>query len=413
LRAIVPTAKNVPLAWKNLTHDPVRLALYTAGIGFAVVLMGVQYGIMNAMLDSNTVLLDRLNGELVLVNPTKASLLFREGVNRRRLEQAAGVAGVAGVDAVYLEYQLGEVRHTAADPRERTQTRRARIIGVDPNARAIKLPEVSDADWARLNVPGTALYDRKSRPHPDQANHPGESVFGPLADGIRTELVGRNLMLVGSGFELGFDFGTDGTFIVSDRTFAEWVRRPFTAPGVDPLAEADLGVVRLQPGADRTRVHRDLQALFAPDGDADVLTRDGIIAREKWFWWTNTPIGFAFGAGVLLGFVVGMVICYQILATDVADHASEYATLKAIGYPNRYLSQVVLQEAVILAALGFAVGLPATLGLYFVLSDWTGLPMHLTLGRGGLILVLTFVMCAGSGLLAVRKVKKVDPADVF
>jgi putative ABC transport system permease protein len=409
----MPIAKNVPLAWKNLTHDPVRLVLYTAGIGFAVVLMGVQYGIMNAMLDSNTVLLERLNGELVLVNPTKASLLFREAINRRRLEQAAGVPGVASVDAVYLEYQLGEVRHTAIDPRDRTQTRRARIVGVDPNARAITLPEVSDADWSRLNVPGTALYDRKSRPHPDQTHHPGESVFGPLGDGIRTELVGRSLTLVGGGFELGFDFGTDGTFIVSDRTFADWVRRPFTAPGVDPLAEVDLGVVRLQPGADRARVQRELQAMFAADGDVDVLTRDGIVAREKWFWWTNTPIGFAFGAGVLLGFVVGMVICYQILATDVADHAAEYATLKAIGYPNRYLSLVVLQEALILAGLGFAVGLPATLVLYYLLTDWSGLPMRLTLARGGLVLALTFVMCAGSALLAVRKVKKVDPADVF
>jgi putative ABC transport system permease protein len=409
----MPIAKNVPLAWKNLTHDPVRLVLYTAGIGFAVVLMGVQYGIMNAMLDSNTVLLERLNGELVLVNPTKASLLFREAINRRRLEQAAGVPGVASVDAVYLEYQLGEVRHTAIDPRDRTQTRRARIVGVDPNARAITLPEVSDADWSRLNVPGTALYDRKSRPHPDQTNHPGESVFGPLGDGIRTELVGRSLTLVGGGFELGFDFGTDGTFIVSDRTFADWVRRPFTAPGVDPLAEVDLGVVRLQPGTDRARVQREMQAMFAADGDVDVLTRDGIIAREKWFWWTNTPIGFAFGAGVLLGFVVGMVICYQILATDVADHAAEYATLKAIGYPNRYLSLVVLQEALILAGLGFAVGLPATLVLYYLLTDWSGLPMRLTLARGGLVLALTFVMCAGSALLAVRKVKKVDPADVF
>jgi putative ABC transport system permease protein len=108
-----------------------------------------------------------------------------------------------------------------------------------------------------------------------------------------------------------------------------------------------------------------------------------------------------------------MVICYQILATDVADHLAEYATLKAIGYPNRYLSQVVLQEALILAALGFAVGLPATLGLYSLLTDITGLPMRMTLGRAGLILVLTFAMCAGSGLLAVGKVKKVDPADVF
>jgi putative ABC transport system permease protein len=138
-----------------------------------------------------------------------------------------------------------------------------------------------------------------------------------------------------------------------------------------------------------------------------------MIAREKWFWWTNTPIGFAFGAGVLLGFIVGTVICYQILATDVADHLPEYATLKAIGYTNRYLSLVVLQEALILAGAGFAVGMPATLGIYRLLTTITGLPMLMTPVRGGLIVLLTFAMCAASGLLAIRKVKKVDPADVF
>src|SRR6185312_1155008 len=108
----------------------------------------------------------------------------------------------------------------------------------------------------------------------------------------------------------------------------------------------------------------------------------------------------------LLGFVVGMVICYQILATDVADHLPEYATLKAIGYPNRYLSLVVLQEALILAAMGFAIGMPVTLGLYRLLTSITGLSMLMTPARAGLIVLLTFAMCAGSGLLAVRKVKK-------
>jgi putative ABC transport system permease protein len=409
----MPVPRPVPLAWKNLAHDRVRFALFTAGIGFAVVLMGVQYGIMNAMLDSNTVLLERLNGELVLVNPNKASLLFREGVNRRRLEQAREVDGVASVQAVYAEYQSANLRHTATDPLARTQTRRVRVVGVDPNAGVLNLPEVPPRDWERLNLPGTALYDRKSRPHPDQVNHPGETVFGKLAEGVETELAGRSLTLVGNGFELGFDFGTDGTLVVSDRTFGEWVRAPYTAPGTDPLAEVDLAVVRLRPGADADRVRRELRAKFAAGGDVDVLTKEQVIAREKWFWWTNTPIGFAFGAGVVLGFVVGVVICYQILASDVADHLPEYATLKAIGYTNRYLSLVVVQEALILAAAGFALGMPVTHGTYWFLSDLTGLPLRMTPGRGGLILGLTVAMCAASGLLAVRKVKKVDPADVF
>src|SRR5687768_6307520 len=160
----MPLPPPVPLAWLNLAHDRVRFALFAAGIGFAVVLMGVQLGIMNAMLDSNTVLIDRIDSELMMVNPTRKSLLFREGVNRRRAEQAGQVNGVAAVVPVYVEYQFGMLRHTADDPGARTQTRRIRVIGVDPDSGILLLPDVPAADWERLHVPGNALYDRKSRP---------------------------------------------------------------------------------------------------------------------------------------------------------------------------------------------------------------------------------------------------------
>src|SRR5262249_35147163 len=124
----MPRVPPLPPAWRNLAHDWGRFALFAARIGFAVVLMGGQLGIMNAMLDSNTVLLERLNAEIVLVTPNRASLMFREGVSRRRLEQAASVPGVASVQPVYVEYQIAALRHTAADPRERTQTRRVRVV---------------------------------------------------------------------------------------------------------------------------------------------------------------------------------------------------------------------------------------------------------------------------------------------
>ncbi len=400
----------VPLAWKNLAHDKVRFALFASGIGFAVVLMGVQYGIMNAMLDSNTVLIQRLKGEIVLINPNKASLLFREGVSRRRVAEAEGVAGVRSVTPVYAEYATASLRHTANDPAARTGTRRVRVIGVDPNADALDLPGVSAKDWQELNTPGTALYDRKSRAHPDQVNHRGETVFGKLEPGARTELAGRDIRLV-AGFEMGFDFGTDGSVVVSDRTFEKWVREPYYP--AEPMAECDIGLVKLQPGADVNAVKAALQKKFAEGGDVLVLTRDEMVSREKSFWWTNTPIGFAFGAGVLLGFVVGMVICYQILASDVADHLPEYATLKAIGYTNRYLSWIVLQESLILAVAGFVPGMIVTYATYLALTEITGLPLILTPGRFALLLALTAVMCVASGLLAVSKVKKVDPADVF
>jgi putative ABC transport system permease protein len=405
----MPQVPRIPLAWKNLTHDRVRFALFASGVGFAVVLMGVQLGIMNAMLDSNTVILTHMNADLVLVSPNRPSLLFREGFSRRRIEQALADPDVAAATPVYFDYQVGDLRHTATEAGERTETRRVRVIGVDPAAKVFDLPHLDPGAWPRLNEVGTALYDRKARPHPDP-RFPGETVFGKLEPGTKTELNGRTITLI-AGFDLGFDFATDGTVVVSDRTFSRYLREPYYP--LSPLSQVDVGAISLKPGADVKATQQRLRSEIAGEGDVLVLTKPEMVAREKDFWWGSTPIGFAFGAGVLLGFVVGMVICYQILSSDVADHAAEYATLKAIGYPNRYLSLVVVQESLILALGGYLPGMAVTAGVYVLLTDISGMPMHFTPGRAGLVLGLTVAMCGASGLFAIRKVKQVDPADVF
>jgi len=400
----------VPLAWKNLTHDRVRFALFASGIAFAVVLMAVQLGIMNAMLDSNTVVFSRLNADLVLVNPARPSLLFRHTFDRRRLSQAMGTPGVASAHAIYVDHDFGTLRHADLDPGTRGRTRRTRVIGVDPASRPIDLPNLDPDAWQKLNEPGAAFFDRKSRPAQNPRT-PGETVYGPLEPGRRTELAGRKLHLV-AGYDLGFDFGTDGTLVVSDRTFSKILREPYTLGG-DPLSDVDLGVIRVTPGADPVDVQARLQEAIGRDGDVVVLTKEQAVSRERNFWWTSTPIGFAFGAGVVLGFVVGIVICYQILSSDVADHFAEYATLKAIGYTNRYLSGVVIQEAAILAVAGFLPGMVVTWGAYAYLTEISSMPLDLTPGRAGLVFALTMVMCVLSGFFALTKVKSVDPADVF
>ena len=172
-----------------------------------------------------------------------------------------------------------------------------------------------------------------------------------------------------------------------------------------------LGLVKLAGGVDRTAVQGALARALPPD--VRVLTRQQLSDQEEGFWTNSTPVGFIFMLGLAVGFVVGVVICYQILSTEVADHLAEFATLKAIGYYDRYISSVVLQEALWLSLLGFAAGLALGWPLYIILKDKTGLPMTITWARTGLILVLTVAMCVVSGFLALRRVRTADPAEVF
>ena len=98
---------------------------------------------------------------------------------------------------------------------------------------------------------------------------------------------------------------------------------------------------------------------------------------------------------------------------DVSDHLEEYATLKAMGYSNGYLCSVVLQEAAILAVLGFIPGPAASILLYDATSEATRLPLQMSLGVGVLVLLMTVSMCAVSGLIALRKIRSADPAEIF
>ena len=92
---------------------------------------------------------------------------------------------------------------------------------------------------------------------------------------------------------------------------------------------------------------------------------------------------------------------------------NEYATLRAIGYSNGFVVGIVLQQAVILAALGFIPGVLVANWLYGNAAEATSLPIYLTSDRATTVFIMTLAMCSLSGLLAVRKVSRLDPAEIF
>ena len=131
------------------------------------------------------------------------------------------------------------------------------------------------------------------------------------------------------------------------------------------------------------------------------------------YWRRNSSVGFIFSLGVLVGFIVGSIIVYQILFGDVMNSLPQYATLKAMGYRDSYVIGIVIQQSAILALVGFVPGLLLSMGLYSLLATVTKLTVLMTTTRALQVLALTFVMCVGSGTLATRKLVQLDPADVF
>jgi putative ABC transport system permease protein len=228
-----------------------------------------------------------------------------------------------------------------------------------------------------------------------------------LAD-ARVELAGKQIRLVGT-FDMGTDFAHDGNLVMSAENFAKFF--PQRLQGRDPLSVVDVGVVQLKPDADLADVRRRIDDLL--DDRVWVLTREQFRSQEVKFWDDSTPIGIIFAAGKVIGFVVGMVICYQVIYSDIADHMPEFATLKAMGYGTKYFLSLIAMEAVLLSFIGFVPGAIASTGLYAALANSTGLLLRMTLPSMGFVLVLTVAMCLASGLLAVRKLLAADPATLF
>jgi putative ABC transport system permease protein len=359
-------------------------------VTFAVVLVFMQVGFQDALFQSAVTVHRHLRADLVLINPHSSILALPKTFPRRRLYQALGFAGVESVHPVYTAILRWKNPVT-------TTTREMFMVGVNPAADVLAMPEMA-AGRRLIRYPDVVLFDEASRPE-----------FGPIAERVKAgEEVGteanQHRVLVRGLFHLGTSFGIDGTIVTSDLNF--WRIFPARPPGA-----LSIGLIRLQPGT-RAETVRDALAAHLPR-DVLVLTRQQYIDREVDYWATATPIGYVFTFGVIMGLVVGAIIVYQILFADISDHLPEYATLKAMGYTNRYLAAVVLMEALLLGVIGFVPGLGVCWWLYGVTRTATMLPMQITVARGLLVLGLTVVMCWVSGSIAMRKLRSADPAEVF
>ena len=382
--------RHLPVAWLQLSHGRSKLLAAVVGIVFADLLMWMQLGFLTAAIDSATSLYGKLRGELVLLNPQSHEINSVEPFARRLMTRAQGHPEVESVAPLYTSTARWKDPWTG-------EKRPLFVYGIVPYAPAIGTAGVVES--ARLLHPAdTCLFDLRARPEFRQ-------VAAKLAAGepLAAEVNGRRIWVVGTT-AIGANFAVDGNLVTSDANFA----RLF--PGRPP-GSIDVGVVRLRPGADEKQVKAELQAIFG--SDLLVLTIDEFSERAKDFLLRSRPINFIFGLGAAVGFLIGFAIVYQVLFTDVSNHLPQYATLKAIGYSDGYLRRIVLEESLILSVLGFLPGAALAWVLYAVTVKATNLPLQMTLARGAMIFGLTVVMCGLSAMLAMRKLRQADPADVF
>ncbi|WP_088240980.1 ABC transporter permease DevC [Calothrix rhizosoleniae] len=387
-----------PLGLLQLTRNKIRSLVAIAGISFIVILMFLQLGFQDALYSSATQVHRNLRGDLFVISSQYKSLTAIQSFFRSRLYQTLGFDAVESVSPMYLGFAKFK------NP-ENGEKYSIYVIGFEPGKPVMKLPGVV-ANTDKLKIPDVVLFDRNSRPE-----------FGPIAKKFERKKREQIIEIfpfnsikgyrarVGGLFKLGPSFGVDGNLIVSDTTFL----RIF--PNTRPAESIDVGVISLKPGADPQKVMSNLRSQLPKD--VKILTYKEFINFEKEYWATRTPIGFILNLMLTMASVVGIVIVYQILYSNISTQLTAYATLKAIGYKNNYLLIMVFQQAFVLSVLAYIPGFAISILMYDFAMEATKLPIMMSFQNAIMVLISSILMCMTSGAFAINKLRSTDPADIF
>jgi putative ABC transport system permease protein len=381
--------KKTFLAWHQLTHVKTRLIVAIMGITFADILMFMQLGFKDALFDSSVILHKHLNGDLFLINSQSNSLVAMKNFSRQYLYKSLSINDVATASPVYLEFGFWRNPFNY-------NSRAILVLGINPQYDTFYFPGLAEKIDI-LKMPDVILFDQNSRIE-----------YGAIADKLNqgqkvtAELRGRKVK-VGGLFSLGASFSSDGHVLTSDINFVRIFKRDINS--------IEIGVIKIKSEGDILATQRAISQ-FLPK-NVVVLTKEEFMDFEKKYWQESTSIGFIFFLGTAMGFIVGIVIVYQILYTDVTDHLPEYATLKAMGYKDVYFLNLILQEAIILALLGYLPGLAISAYLYSLTASATSLPLFISTTKATTVFICTVIMCCVSGAIAMNKLRSADPAECF
>ena len=372
------------LAWRILTYDKGRTALAVAGVFLAILLVFVQLGFFIAVPQGGMLLYDRTRFDLLIASTGYEYQVQPGQFPLSQLDKARTAPEVALAAPLYF----GSAKWRSGEDGKAPDVF---VIGLDPQNRIFTSKDIN-RQLPILDQDDTILVDSATR-----------SMFGPLTTGRVVDINGDRVK-IGGDYVLGTGFMGLGVILVSTQNFVRLF--PYRK-----LGQVNLGLIQLKQGVDSDRAAASLRQLLG--SDVRIFTRPELEAHETAYWTTRTSVGLLFGSGLIVSFIVGVMVVYQILATQVSRQLPQFATLKAVGYGDRFLNGTVITMALLIVLAGFFPALVAALGLYGVIREETLLPVEMSGPRIAIVFVATLAMAAASALLSMSSLRRADPAELF
>jgi len=160
--------RRTPVAWLQVSHNPIKLAIGVAGVSFSNILMFFQLGLLDSIYNSQCEPIRRMRGELMMVSAGYRGLGSLQVFDRSRLYQALGVEGVEGVSPLHI------ARGTWITPGTREMFD-IFVYGVSLSRPSLAFPELEE-NPSRLQPLRNALFDRNSKEQ-----------YGPIAKELTTK----------------------------------------------------------------------------------------------------------------------------------------------------------------------------------------------------------------------------------
>lgn len=384
------------LAFRQLTHRGAKLLGALLGVCVAIVLIFTQVGFQNALYDSAVGIPNALDADIFIAGPTFHSWADSPPwMPRGMLYEVEGLPGVRSITPLYTSAVQ------VASPAD-GHSLSAYLMAFPAGSPAFNRPDIN-RQIGDIALADRVLMDGESR---DDFELIRDAFLkaGPTEVMILNPSESLQKVVEVSGlFGIGPSFSIDGSLITSDLNFYRMTQIPLDRPG--------LGLVRLIPGSDAKAVRAAIQARLGER--AHVYTKAEFAANEVRYYADETPIGYIFRMGLVVGVLVGTVFISQALHGIVNDNIKEYATLRAMGYEQSFFLVLVSAISLTLAVCAYLPSALMAWGIYHLAASATKLPLQMKAGDMSSIFAVVVAMGLAATMLAIRKLKAADPVDLF
>ena len=354
-----------------------------SGISFSILLIFMQLGFLDAAETAAGALFELFDYDIGLVSERYKYVGAPDHFDRMRLTQSQVLPDVEAIASLTIG------RGSWTDP-DTESTCQAMIFGITPDPEFITDPMIRA---------GLEKIDKRDRIMVDLFSHRD---YGDLSIGREVE-VNEKKVTIGAQFKLGVTLFSEGCVLVTQDNF------PRLNPGLG--RDVSYGFLRVRPGADLQDVKHRLKAIL-PD-DVLIFTKQEMIKQEQDYFIAVKPVGIIFQIGVLVAFVVGVVILFQVLNTDISNRLGEFAILKAMGFREWFIYGIGIKQAVLYGLLSYFPSLGFSFIVFHVVHLLSRIPMDLDFPMAFFVFSLSIVMCSISCVLGLQKVRRTDPAELY